>query len=81
MTQKEDQPKQFWLELEVNLNVTYEIFPKRVEECHGLHTFSEDEEYCRQLQSVIIHLDNGNKIDLTDRLTEEEKELIANSEL
>jgi len=69
------------LELEVGLNITYELFPDRVEECHGYHTFNEDEEVGRELESVIIHLDNGKKIDLTDRLTEEEKKLIAETEL
>ena len=69
------------LELEVGLNITYELFPDRVEECHGYHTFNEDEEVGREVESVIIHLDNGKKIDLTDRLTDEEKKLIGETEL
>lgn len=69
------------LELEVGLNITYELFPERVEECHGYHTFNEDEEVDRELESVIIHLDNGEKIDLTARLTDEEKKLIRETEL
>lgn len=60
--------------------ITYDVFPERIEEGHGFHDFSEDEEVDRQLSSFKIKLIDGQEIDITDRLTEEEKQKIIESE-
>lgn len=52
--------------------------PPRVEECHGYHTFNEDEIINEEITKVELVLGNGTCIDITSRLTKEELELILN---
>lgn len=62
----------------VDVNFTYRAHPKRVEECHGLHEFDEDEEIDRKIESVKLILTDGTEIDITARLTEEELKSLIN---
>jgi hypothetical protein len=50
-----------------------------VEEGHGFHTFYDSEEVSRRVTSVTILLDNGEKIDITQKLTKEQMKLITDS--
>jgi hypothetical protein len=50
-----------------------------VEEGHGFHTFYDCEEVSRRVTSVTILLDNGEKIDITQKLTKEQMKLITDS--
>jgi hypothetical protein len=59
-------------------NVTYEE-ETNVEEGHGFHTFYDSEEVSRVITSVVIVLDNGEKIDITHKLNKEELKLITES--
>jgi tRNA U54 and U55 pseudouridine synthase Pus10 len=43
----------------------------REEECHGFHTFIDQEELSNEINRVIIKV-LGKDIDITDRLTKEE---------
>ena len=64
---------------EANIKVMVEIRPPRVEECHGLHYFNDDEEISRTLLSAVISV-GGITIDITDRLTDREKECLVDLE-
>ena len=68
----------FNFETSVDIKYTYKKNPPRIEECHGLHEFNEDEEISREVDSVKILLSSGEEIDITDRLTKEEKRSIKN---
>lgn len=59
-------------------NVTYEE-ETNVEEGHGFHTFYDSEEVSRVITSVLILLENGEKIDITHKLNKEELKLIVES--
>lgn len=59
-------------------NVTYEE-ETNVEEGHGFHTFYDSEEVSRVITSVMIFLENGEKIDITHKLNKEELKLIVDS--
>ena len=59
-------------------NVTYEE-ETNVEEGHGFHTFYDSEEVSRVITSVLILLENGEKIDITYKLNKEELKLIIES--
>ena len=59
-------------------NVTYQE-ETNVEEGHGFHTFYDSEEVSRVITSVVIVLDNGEKIDITYKLNKEELKLIIES--
>jgi hypothetical protein len=59
-------------------NVTYEE-ETNVEEGHGFHTFYDSEEVSRVITSVLILLENGEKIDITHKLNKEESKLIVGS--
>lgn len=64
------------LNAEAKLNHVFEVHPPRQEECHGIHTFYESEHLETDLVHVRILLGDDNLsefIDITDRLTEEEK--------
>ena len=64
------------LNAEAKLNHVFEVHPPRQEECHGIHTFDESEHLETDLVHVRILLGDDNLsefIDITDRLTPEEK--------
>ena len=71
---KETQYAEIWFEF----NVTYEE-ETNVEEGHGFHTFYDSEEVSRVITSVLILLENGEKIDITHKLNKEELKLIVES--
>lgn len=50
-----------------------------VEEGHGFHTFYDSEEVSRRVIGVYIILDNGEKIDITQKLNREQMQLIIDS--
>jgi len=62
-----------------DIKVKVEVRPARVEECHGLHYFNDDEEISRTLLSAVISV-GGLTIDITDRLTERERESLLDLE-
>ena len=49
---------------------------KRVEECHGYHTFEDFEVSKTDFIKCILHLNCLDEIDITDRLTQREKDLL-----
>jgi hypothetical protein len=53
------------------------IVSKTVEECHGLHEFTDIEVQSIEVNKVVIVIDDDTKIDITDRLTNEEKEILS----
>ena len=59
-------------------NVTYQE-ESNIEEGHGFHTFYDSEEISRVITSVVIFLENGEKIDITHKLNKEELKLIIDS--
>lgn len=81
MSRKETIEQNYIFDAYAEVLITYEVFPTRTEECHGFHDFSEDEEVGRELYRLKIKLSDGEEIDVTDRLTEEEKKKILESEL
>jgi hypothetical protein len=50
-------------------------YSSRVEECHGFHTFIDQEIISEEVISVILKV-NGSEIDITNRLTKEELKLL-----
>lgn len=68
----------FNFETYVSIKFTYKKYPSRIEEGHGLHEFNEDEEISREVDSVKLLLSDGEEIDITSRLTKEEKRKILN---
>ena len=67
-----------YAEISFEFNVTYEE-ETNVEEGHGFHTFYDSEEVSRVITSVLILLENGEKIDITHKLNKEELKLIIDS--
>ena len=65
-----------FFDCEAEIRIDIEEHPSRVEECHGLHEFSEDEEIGRELQSFKILLDSGEELDIISVLTDEMKKKI-----
>lgn len=64
-------------EVELDLTAHY-LTDTRTEECHGFVTFSDIKtDYV--VNSIKIHIGNSC-IDLTDRLTDEEKELLTQNQ-
>lgn len=61
----------------VEYDVLADIQPMRVEECHGYHYF-DDSHYEVRLTKVFIEV-AGVQIDITDRLTKEEKSKIEDN--
>jgi len=76
MPKREAIPQTILLDAEVEITIIYDVFPKRVEECHGNHEFDEADEVDRELISFKILLDNDS-INLTDRLTDDEKKKLV----
>lgn len=64
-------------EVELDLTAHY-LTDTRTEECHGFHTF-EDINTNYVVNSIKIHIGNSC-IDLTDRLTDVEKELLTENQ-
>ena len=64
-----------WGSVEITIDIQVKVYPERVEECHGIHRFNEDEEVSRTLESVKLQFDRG-EIDITSRLTKEEVDLL-----
>jgi hypothetical protein len=60
--------------LQINFNQYVETCERR-EECHGYHYFT-DTKVTNVIESITIDV-NGVEIDITDRLTEIEKEQIS----
>ena len=56
--------------LNVEKEVTY-CSSIREEECHGIHTFIDQEELSNEISKVVIKV-LGQEIDITKRLTKEE---------
>ena len=56
--------------LNVEKEVTYST-SIREEECHGLHTFIDEEELTNEISKVVIKV-LGKEIDITNRLTKQE---------
>ncbi len=48
----------------------------RVEECHGYHTFNDVTDISKRMIRVKIEISKKKFIDITDRLTDEENELL-----
>jgi hypothetical protein len=48
----------------------------RVEECHGFHTFNDVTDISKRMIRVKIEIAKNKFIDITDRLTDEEHELL-----
>jgi hypothetical protein len=59
-------------------NVTYQE-ETNLEEGHGYHTFYDSEEVNRVITSIVIFLENGEKIDITHKLNKQELKLISDS--
>lgn len=74
ITKKETQYGEVCFEFEV----TYQE-ETSIEEGHGFHTFYDSEEISRRVISVNILLDNGERIDITDKLNKEHMKLIIDS--
>ena len=68
--------KALYLECEVSINEEWQSNPPRVEECHGYHTFDEDQLLSEEIAKVEIVIDNSTSIDITSRLTKDELALI-----
>jgi len=60
--------------LNVEKEVTY-CSSIREEECHGIHTFIDQEELTNEISKVVIKV-LGQEIDITKRLTKEELGLL-----
>lgn len=60
--------------LNVEREVTY-CSNIREEECHGIHTFIDQEELTNEISKVVIKL-LGKEIDITNRLTKEELDIL-----
>jgi len=60
--------------LNVEKEVTYSS-TIREEECHGIHTFIDQEELTNEISKVVIKV-LGQEIDITKRLTKEELSLL-----
>ena len=70
----EEKTLMYNLEVEVTEHIRTDT---RTEECHGYHTF-EDVDVNYRVDRVFITLDSKKEIDLTDRLTNEEKDMLYN---
>ena len=68
--------KDLYLECLVTITEEWQSNPPRVEECHGYHTFNEDELISEEIIKVELVLDAKTSIDITSRLTKEELALI-----
>jgi len=66
----------FQIDCFIDCEVIVDNQPIRVEECHGYHYF-DDSSYEMLPERVWIEI-GGKAIDITDRLTKEELDLITN---
>lgn len=78
MSHHHEEIESYNFETYVSVKFTYKKNPARVEEFHGTHEFNEDEEINREIESVKITLSDGEEIDITDRLTKQERKSILN---
>jgi hypothetical protein len=76
MSKRNAQPITAYFDSEAEISVIIDTHPPRQEECHGIHTFDESEEVDRELISFKIFINANEYIDITDRLTPEEKSKI-----
>lgn len=60
--------------VEIQTQVGYK-YSSREEECHGFHTFVDQEIISEDVIKVTLKV-NGNEIDITDRLTKEELKML-----
>lgn len=60
------------VEIQKEVSYSYSI---REEECHGFHTFIDQDELSNEVVKVILKV-NGNEIDITSRLSKEELVLL-----
>lgn len=60
--------------VEIKTQVGYS-YSTREEECHGIHTFIDQEVVSEDVLSVKLKV-NGSEIDITDRLTSEELKML-----
>jgi hypothetical protein len=60
--------------LNVEKEVTY-CSSIREEECHGIHTFIDQEELTNEISKVVIKV-MGHEIDITNRLTKQELSIL-----
>ena len=81
MPHRESVTDQFYFDCIAEVSIIYDVYPKRTEEGHGFHDFNEDEEVNRELISFRISLGTGEEIDITSRLTEEEKRKIIEADV
>ena len=56
--------------VEIHTQTGYK-YSTRQEECHGIHTFIDQEVFSEDVITVKLKV-NGKEIDITDRLTQEE---------
>lgn len=66
------------IEMIVKYRELIKKFPERVEECHGLHTISEDE-FETELIYVEVAVPKGQSIDILPMLSEKQKEYIIDN--
>jgi len=71
-----DEIDNFEIEITATVQYFFRRYPERVEECHGLHYFNEDDLIDKKLLNFFVTLPDGTCIDLIDRLTKEEVEKI-----
>lgn len=76
MSRVESVSQNLYFDAEAELTISHRIHPARVEECHGFHEFSEDEEIGRELVTFKILLDSGEEMDILSVLTDEMKQKI-----
>lgn len=81
MPHRESVVENVYFDASAEISIIYDVYPKRTEEGHGFHDFNEDEEVDRQLLSLKISLGNGEEIDITDRLTEDEKRKLLEADV
>ncbi len=72
MSDNYDEIDYFEFDARATVQFFYKRYPTRVEECHGLHEFNEDELIDKKLLYFFVKLADGTIIDLTERLTKEE---------
>ena len=71
----EEKTLMYNLEVDVTEHI---VTDTRTEECHGYHTFEDVNVASYSIDRVYITLDSKKQIDLTDRLTDEEKDMLYN---
>jgi hypothetical protein len=72
--------KQLSIECVITKEEHWQENPPRIEECHGYHSFNEDEFLDEEITKVEIFIDENTIIDITSRLTKEEIKLLQKIE-